>query len=140
MPPVDRGDGLAGVDLTVCRIIVRVCRSWRHSCADQVRGASAGAAAYARFDLHISETPAEAKGCFGHLPGSPALGHSDHSAYSITAGGRTPARSRDPGRWRVSADRAALIYQHATRERDEAIATALDELITMARRKGSAKG
>jgi len=32
-----------------------------------------------------------------------------------------------------------LLYQHDTRERDEAIATALGELFATARRKGSAK-
>jgi hypothetical protein len=39
-----------------------------------------------------------------------------------------------------SSARAALIYQHATRERDEAIATAIGELFATARRKGPAKG
>ena len=38
-----------------------------------------------------------------------------------------------------SSTRAALIYQHATRERDEAIATAMGELFATARRKGTAK-
>jgi len=38
-----------------------------------------------------------------------------------------------------SSTRAAPIYQHATRERDEAIATAMGELFANARRKGSAK-
>lgn len=38
-----------------------------------------------------------------------------------------------------SSTRAALIYQHATRERDEAIATAMGELFTTARRKSTAK-
>jgi lambda repressor-like predicted transcriptional regulator len=37
-----------------------------------------------------------------------------------------------------SSTRAALIYQHATRERDELIATALGELFATALRKGSA--
>ena len=36
-----------------------------------------------------------------------------------------------------SSTRAALIYQHATRERDEAIATAMGELFATARRKGT---
>jgi hypothetical protein len=39
-----------------------------------------------------------------------------------------------------SSTRAALIYQHATRKRDEAIATAMGELFATARRKGRAKG
>jgi integrase len=39
-----------------------------------------------------------------------------------------------------SSPRAALIYQHATRERDEAIATAMGELFATARQKGTAKG
>ena len=39
-----------------------------------------------------------------------------------------------------SSTRAALIYQHATRDRDEAIATAMGELFATARRKGPAKG
>jgi len=34
-----------------------------------------------------------------------------------------------------SSSRAALIYQHATRERDEAIASALGEALARARRK-----
>ncbi|WP_117215487.1 integrase [Allorhizocola rhizosphaerae] len=34
-----------------------------------------------------------------------------------------------------SSTRAAMIYQHATRDRDEAIAAALDELIEEARNK-----
>jgi hypothetical protein len=38
-----------------------------------------------------------------------------------------------------SSTRAALIYQHATRERDEAIAMAMGELFATARRKGTAK-
>jgi integrase len=38
-----------------------------------------------------------------------------------------------------SSTRAALIYQHATEERDEAIATAMGELFATARRKGTAK-
>jgi hypothetical protein len=37
-----------------------------------------------------------------------------------------------------SSTRAALIYQHATRERDEAIATAMGELFATAR-KGTTK-
>jgi integrase len=39
-----------------------------------------------------------------------------------------------------SSTRAALIYQHATRERDEAIATAMGELSGTARGKSTAKG
>jgi hypothetical protein len=39
-----------------------------------------------------------------------------------------------------SSPRAALIYQHATRDRDEAIAEAMGEVFTTARRKGTAKG
>ncbi|MGN6175968.1 MAG: hypothetical protein ACTHPS_23920 [Streptosporangiaceae bacterium] len=39
----------------------------------------------------------------------------------------------------MSADRAALIYQHATKERDEAIATTMGQLFAPARRKGPAK-
>jgi integrase len=39
-----------------------------------------------------------------------------------------------------SSTRAALIYQHATRERDEAIARAMGELLATARGKGTAKG
>ena len=35
--------------------------------------------------------------------------------------------------------RAALIYQHATRERDEAIAAAMGEVFASTRRKGTAK-
>jgi hypothetical protein len=34
-----------------------------------------------------------------------------------------------------SSTRAAMIYQHATRERDQAIAAALDELIDESRRQ-----
>ena len=37
-----------------------------------------------------------------------------------------------------SSSRAALIYEHATRERDEAIAAAIGEAYAAARRKGSA--
>jgi hypothetical protein len=37
-----------------------------------------------------------------------------------------------------SSTRAAMIYQHATRNRDHAIASALDELIEEARSKISA--
>jgi hypothetical protein len=33
--------------------------------------------------------------------------------------------------------RAALIYQHATRERDEEIATAMGEVLASVRRKGT---
>lgn len=36
--------------------------------------------------------------------------------------------------------RAALIYQHATRERDEVIAAAMGEMFAAARRKGATKG
>ena len=36
-----------------------------------------------------------------------------------------------------SSPRAALIYQHATRERDEAIAAAMGEAFASSRRKGS---
>jgi hypothetical protein len=39
-----------------------------------------------------------------------------------------------------SSARAALIYQHATRDRDEAIAEAMGEAFAAARRKGTAKG
>jgi hypothetical protein len=35
---------------------------------------------------------------------------------------------------------AALIYQHATRERDEAIAAAMGEVFASSRRKGTTKG
>jgi hypothetical protein len=35
--------------------------------------------------------------------------------------------------------RAALIYQHATRERDEAIAAAMGEVLASVRRKGPAR-
>jgi hypothetical protein len=35
--------------------------------------------------------------------------------------------------------RAALIYQHATRERDEAIAAAMGEVLASVRRKGTAR-
>jgi len=38
-----------------------------------------------------------------------------------------------------SSTRAAMIYQHATRERDRAIADALDALIDAARRDRSAE-
>ena len=38
-----------------------------------------------------------------------------------------------------SSTRAALIYQHAPKKRDEAIATAMGELFATARRKGTAK-
>jgi len=38
-----------------------------------------------------------------------------------------------------SSPRAALIYQHATRDRDEAIAAAMGEVFTTARRKGTTK-
>jgi len=38
-----------------------------------------------------------------------------------------------------SSPRAALIYQHATRDRDEAIAEAMGEMFATARRKGTAK-
>ncbi len=36
--------------------------------------------------------------------------------------------------------RAALIYQHATRERDEVIASAMGEAFVSARRKGAGSG
>jgi len=36
-----------------------------------------------------------------------------------------------------SSSRAALIYQHATRERDEAIAAAMGEVFASARRTGT---
>lgn len=39
-----------------------------------------------------------------------------------------------------SSPRAALIYQHATRERDQAIAAAMGEVFASARRKGTIKG
>ena len=39
-----------------------------------------------------------------------------------------------------SSPRAALIYQHATRDRDEAIAAAMGEVFATARRKGTPKG
>jgi integrase len=39
-----------------------------------------------------------------------------------------------------SSPRAALIYQHATRERDETIAAAMGEVFASSRRKGTAKG
>ncbi len=39
-----------------------------------------------------------------------------------------------------SSPRAALIYQHATRERDQAIAAAMGEVFTSAKRKGANKG
>src|SRR5215831_21357491 len=71
---VDHRDRRAGVGLTVHSVIVRAGPAWLHNCADQVRGAGAGAAAQARFDLHISETPAQPKGCFGSLPGAPLTG------------------------------------------------------------------
>jgi hypothetical protein len=35
--------------------------------------------------------------------------------------------------------RAALIYQHATRERDEAIAAAMGEVLASVRRKGTTR-
>jgi hypothetical protein len=38
-----------------------------------------------------------------------------------------------------STTRAALIYQHATRERDEAIAAAMGEVFASVRRKGATK-
>jgi integrase len=38
-----------------------------------------------------------------------------------------------------SSTRAALIYQHATRERDEAIAAAMGEVFVSAQRKGVTK-
>jgi hypothetical protein len=38
-----------------------------------------------------------------------------------------------------SSPRAALIYQHATRERDEAIAAAMGEVFAAPRRKGTTK-
>ena len=38
-----------------------------------------------------------------------------------------------------SSPRAALIYQHATRERDEAIAAAMGEVFASSRRKGTTK-
>ena len=39
-----------------------------------------------------------------------------------------------------SSPRAALIDQHATRDRDEAIAAAMGEVFATARRKGTPKG
>jgi hypothetical protein len=39
-----------------------------------------------------------------------------------------------------SSPRAALIYQHATREGDQAIAAAMGEVFTSARWKGASKG
>ena len=39
-----------------------------------------------------------------------------------------------------SSPRAALIYQHATRERDEAIAAAMGEVFATAKRKGATQG
>ena len=39
-----------------------------------------------------------------------------------------------------SSPRAALIYQHATRERDEAIAAAMGEVFASSRRKITSKG
>jgi hypothetical protein len=39
-----------------------------------------------------------------------------------------------------SSPRAVLIYQHATRDRDEAIAEAMGEVFATARRKGTSKG
>jgi len=39
-----------------------------------------------------------------------------------------------------SSPRAALMYQHATRDRDEAIAEAVGEVFATARRKGTSKG
>ena len=39
-----------------------------------------------------------------------------------------------------SSPRAALIYQHATRDRDEAIAAAMGEVFTTAKRKRATKG
>ena len=39
-----------------------------------------------------------------------------------------------------SSPRAALIYQHATRDRDEAIAAAIGEVFTTAKRRGTTKG
>ncbi len=39
-----------------------------------------------------------------------------------------------------SSPRAALIYQHATRERDQAIAAAMGEVFISTRRKGASKG
>jgi hypothetical protein len=39
-----------------------------------------------------------------------------------------------------SSTRAAMIYQHASRERDQAIAAALDALIDEARRVGEPAG
>jgi hypothetical protein len=45
------------------------------------------------------------------------------------------ARLRPLARIGHSSARAAMIYQHAGRERDEAIAAALDELIVEARRQ-----
>jgi hypothetical protein len=38
-----------------------------------------------------------------------------------------------------SSTRAAFIYQHATRERDEAIAAGMGQVFASARRKGAAK-
>jgi hypothetical protein len=39
-----------------------------------------------------------------------------------------------------SSTRAALIYQHATRERDEAIAAGMGKLLKDARKKGTRPG
>jgi hypothetical protein len=52
---------------------------------------------------------------------------------------RASLEEAEPRRWRRSA-RAALIYQHATQERDEAIAAGMGKLLRRARRKVRADG
>ena len=61
MPPVEGRDRLAGVGLTIHRVIVRASPARRHNCADRDRAADIGAAARARFDLHISKDASAAQ-------------------------------------------------------------------------------
>ena len=61
-----------------------------------------------------------------------------HTGNTMAAA--TGASLREPmERMGHSSSRAALIYQHATRERDEAIATAMGEVFAAARRKRTSK-
>jgi len=74
------------------------------------------------------------------LSADPAIrgGHLATGGVGADSGRRDVEEGRDVAGH--SSPRTALIYQHATRDKDETIAAAMGEVFTTARRKGTTKG